>query len=475
MNVEMYLSASQTQGSSIYTMGKAQQKGYEELLKALQNFIQDQVLQSTAYDNAKAFFGDVLVPLAQGGIYLAEAGAEACKQFPEEYIAQVDSVDLKSQELKEQIDALETRIANLDDLAKSINKSKLSTSLKKSLSDSSSRVKEACEGTKRELEHKLRCLLSFHASSPTIFREIAEIKQAIHQGLFQASQSWDANTKSFRRPPGANMDWAKTIRSMYKQKIDPNQIEAEEIFNKSSVGSANYFGGSQMNARDLEEKQGEFLELLKAKFPHKSEEELKELLANLTAEACGYVAVVNAFFMNYTGTPEDFEKTFGFPMYVTLPDGTRVVNHDALILDFYASTVYWKQNADGTLYYNESVDLLGTNQFSRRYRIDKYFGGKGFSITSNPVGEISAETYRKYAKDGKTVILTVCPVNMTRVSDGLEVDYQISDGGHVVTVLGVAENGNLIVSSWGWEWELPVNNEGFSMDDGGTLMEVIDY
>lgn len=472
MNVEMYLSASQTQGSSIYTMGKAQQKGYEELLKDLQNFIQDQVLQSTAYDNAKAFFGDVLVPLAQGGIYLAEAGAEACKQFPEEYIALVDSVDLKSQELQEQIDALETRIVNLDDLAKSINKSKLSAGLKKSLSDSSSRVKEACEDTKSELKHKLRCLMSFHVSSPTIFREIAEIKQAIHQGLSQANQSWDVNTKSFRRPPGANMNWAKTIRSMYKQKIDPNKIEAEEIFNKSNVGSANYFGGSQMNARDLEEKQGEFLELLKAKFPHKSEAELKELLANLTAEACGYVAVVNAFFMNYTGTPGDFEKTFGFPMYVTLSDGTRVVNHDALILDFYASTVYWKQNADGTLYYNENTNLTGTNLYSRHYRIDKYFGEKGFSITINPVKGISAEVYKEYATEGKPVLLTMIPVKMVNISNGQSFS---SEQGHIVLVTGVAENGNLLVSSWGWEWEVPMNDRGYENDEGYSYMEVINY
>lgn len=477
MSIDMYLSLAKKQGSGIHIKGKSQQTGYEKLLSALQNFAKDQVLTSEAYDNAKAFCSDVLIPLAQGGILLSEAGAEASKQFPEEYVAQVDSINLKSSELEKQIQELADSIQQLSQQMAEIKSTAAPTVQKMFLLGCAGACRSAYENAKKELEIKLQTLISFHASSPTIFVEIAQIKQALEQGIAQANQSWDVTTQSFRRPAGASVEWAETISSLYKQKVAPHKIKDKEIFNPSTLGSANYFGGSQMNARDLEIKQGEFLEMLRNKFPEKSDAELKQLLADLTSEGCGYVAIANTFFMNYRGTEAEFEETFGFPMYVILPDGTKVVNHDALILDFYASTVYCQQDfsKEGALFYDESVLKDGTNQLTRRYRIDKYFGEKGFSITTNEIGSISAETYKKYAAEGKSVILTIRPVQMRRVSDDYIMNIPIEEGGHAMTVTGVAENGNLLVSSWGWEWEVPIENKEYNSKKGYAFMEVINY
>ncbi|GGC75575.1 hypothetical protein [Enterococcus wangshanyuanii] len=74
MSVDMYVSSSQSQASSVYSMCKAQTEGYQELQKAITDFVvTSSFLTGKAYDSAKAYFNMVLYPLTQGGILLSEA------------------------------------------------------------------------------------------------------------------------------------------------------------------------------------------------------------------------------------------------------------------------------------------------------------------------------------------------------------------------------------------------------------------
>jgi len=49
-----------------------------------------------------------------------------------------------------------------------------------------------------------------------------------------------------------------------------------------------------------------------------TDSQLRNYLAKINSEGCGYVALVNTIFCYYTDNPEEFEKTFGYPMYLIL-------------------------------------------------------------------------------------------------------------------------------------------------------------
>ena len=49
-----------------------------------------------------------------------------------------------------------------------------------------------------------------------------------------------------------------------------------------------------------------------------------------------------------------------------------------------------------------------------------------------------------------------------------------SNGGHLMTITGISENGNFIVSSWGFEWELVEGQPYISNQDGGLFLIHVD-
>lgn len=50
---------------------------------------------------------------------------------------------------------------------------------------------------------------------------------------------------------------------------------------------------------------------------------------------CGHVAVVNSIFDYFQGQEQEFERLFGFPMYIIKGDGTIDYNYELLILKFF--------------------------------------------------------------------------------------------------------------------------------------------
>ncbi|WP_314065426.1 hypothetical protein [uncultured Vagococcus sp.] len=117
MSVDMYVSSSKSQASSVAAICRQQKQGFEQLQRAINDFtLGSPQLQGAAYDSAKQFFYAVLIPLSKGGILLSEAVMEACQKFPEEYMATVDSEDLKESELREKIAQLNRQKSELSDL-----------------------------------------------------------------------------------------------------------------------------------------------------------------------------------------------------------------------------------------------------------------------------------------------------------------------------------------------------------------------
>ncbi|WP_314060311.1 hypothetical protein [uncultured Vagococcus sp.] len=192
------------------------------------------MLTGAAYDSAKGFFTSVLQPLAQGGILLSEAVMEACQKFPEEYIAQVDSGDLRESDLREkiaQVDRLTSELAEMNDrlhgmLFQQQQEGALDGSIASKMSSNQS-LMATYQTARRKLQEKLDDLLSFNERSPAIFSEISTLEEAVSKGGKLAKGSWDSSLSQFRMPKSENMEWAATIKKRWESYVERQTIEDE--------------------------------------------------------------------------------------------------------------------------------------------------------------------------------------------------------------------------------------------------------
>ncbi|OJG64434.1 hypothetical protein RV09_GL001863 [Enterococcus moraviensis] len=229
----MYLSSANSQATGVSALSNKHHNGYNQLETSLQQFAGDSVLKSDSYDSAKAFYSAVLIPLAQGGILLTDAVEEACKKFPEQYTSEVDSSDLKSEELEKEIEELENNITRVQDLQRELLHFPVPPPVKQLLMNQNRQSVTRDQEAKRKLEEKLQKLQAFHASSPTIFSEINALKTTIDQGIAQADQSWNASTGQFTIPSGKNMDWANTIKNSWAtrdKRLMEKQLKEYQIY-----------------------------------------------------------------------------------------------------------------------------------------------------------------------------------------------------------------------------------------------------
>lgn len=220
MSIDMYLGPSKTQGSTATNVCTNYQSGLISLQEAVGNFTTDQVLRSLAYDSAKGYFNEAYVPLIQGAILVVEATAKAVEKLPTDYVAQVDSCDLKSSELEKEILQYEAQIQGMQDQIKQV---------KESLPVSSERVQHIREANglisdytsaKEKLEKQLQKLLAFHAFSTMIFTEVTSLKDAINQGLAQVSggKGFDAQKGTFSNGNLKDRSWMDTIGKKWQER-----------------------------------------------------------------------------------------------------------------------------------------------------------------------------------------------------------------------------------------------------------------
>lgn len=239
MSVKMYVSKSVTQATSTSTICQQHLEGYEDIQKAIQQFVDDSpLLQGKAYESAKAFYNEVLFPLVQAGILLTEATEKAVKQFPEQYQKEVDHGDLSQDELEDKIRQADSLIHQAREIKDKLSNSMLEETDKQDQLNQNQDLLDAYIANKKELEEKLRKLLTFHSSSPRIFSEIASLKQAITQGLSQAKKAWNVSTGVFSIPQEKDLAWIKKIQEIKKEQ-DSNGIldKAKDITLTVSEGA----------------------------------------------------------------------------------------------------------------------------------------------------------------------------------------------------------------------------------------------
>lgn len=202
----MYVGKSKGQSSDVESTVKSISSGYDNLQKAIMQFVGASELQGQAYDSGKQFFSSVIAPLTESIKTLGELTEQACNDFVDKYQSEVDSQSLKESELIQDIEELEKQVSQLKAMNASL---KHKSSKNSSLLSGNDQMISSLEQQKKELEEKLRKLRQFDAKSSNIFKDVESFQKKVQQGINQAKTAWDPGKQAFNIPAGKDMEWAK--------------------------------------------------------------------------------------------------------------------------------------------------------------------------------------------------------------------------------------------------------------------------
>ena len=216
MSIDMILGSAQSQTNSIKSLTTKQIASYEEIERALTNFMtQTHNLKGVTYDSAKAYCSSVLTPVIRGSILLDQAIARSNEQYINTYTGEVHNDSLKQSDLERAIEETKSQIAfNERLLNEHFEQDTVDLREVSNLQDKISSYRKI----QHDLEEKLRKLLAFNAKSPSFFQEIESLKNAVDQGMAIANKSWSPTSKSFSIPSREDMGWTDIIEGKWEEK-----------------------------------------------------------------------------------------------------------------------------------------------------------------------------------------------------------------------------------------------------------------
>ena len=216
MSIDMILGSARSQTNSIKSLTTKQIASYEEIERALSNFVlQTNSLKGVTYDSAKAYCSSVLTPVIRGSILLDQAIARSNEQYINTYTGEVHNDSLKQSELERSIEETKSQIAfNERLLNEHFEQDAVDLREVSNLQDKISSYRKI----QHDLEEKLRKLLAFNAKSPSFFQEITALQNAVDQGIALANKSWSPTSKSFSLPSREEMGWTDIIEGKWEEK-----------------------------------------------------------------------------------------------------------------------------------------------------------------------------------------------------------------------------------------------------------------
>lgn len=305
-------------------------------------------------------------------------------------------------------------------------------------------------------------------------------------GMRSAAQAYSKTENKLCANEGAE---AATAKKIYYIKDDPTWWDKIIYWVKDLLGWESYteyeidsivfdeegsYGGDQGSAQNqIFARKHELYATIRQYYPDYTDEEASAFLKKLNSEGCGYVAIINTIFAAYVGRADEFERTFGFPLYAENGD----LNYDRLLVDFYAATDnhnkdFWgrdyidyqedrSEKEKGSDYnYREDKNGRGTFQSDWDYRTKLYLEQKGVPVSVTTNYPVKISNFRDLSENGYVVIAYYYG-NLQR-ENGSIASY--IDGGHAMVVTGVTEDGRYIVSSWGEKYYIDpdeiVDNNG---------------
>ena len=214
-------------------MGEARIASYNEAISALSAFDNAGDLKGAAYDSAKSYAENIMVPLLRGVILFSESLGGKAGELPTLYYSQVGGESLDEEILQQQIEAKNTTISTYESILYSLYNLKdvnpiYISNVRGVISNATSK--------RDELQRKLEKLQSFASSTSGQFSDSESLQSLVFQGFEQVTSDFGKFDGTFKVEGQA--PWANTINNEWTKRsevVQNYQNVLDKIKNKTEL------------------------------------------------------------------------------------------------------------------------------------------------------------------------------------------------------------------------------------------------
>ena len=233
MGIKVDIGSADSQGSTANTVLSSRANYYDAVITAFNNLITEGELKGKAYDSAKSYAENIMVPLLRGVILFSESLGGKASELPTLYHSQVGEESLDEETLQKQIEAENTTISTQEAILNSLS------DLKNIDSTYKSNVQEIISNatSKRdELQKKLDKLQSFASSTSGQFSDSESLQSLVFQGFEQVTGDFGKFDGTFKIEGQA--PWANNINNEWKKRsevVQNYQNVLDKVENKNEL------------------------------------------------------------------------------------------------------------------------------------------------------------------------------------------------------------------------------------------------
>ena len=233
MGIKVDIGPADSQGSTANSVLSSRVNYYNDVITAFNKLISEEELKGKAYDSAKSYAENIMVPLVRGVILFSESLGGKASELPTLYRSKVGGESLDEEVLQKQIEAKNTTISTQEAILNSLS----------NLKDIDPTYKSNVQGiisnatSKRdELQRKLEKLQSFASSTSGQFSDSESLQSLIFQGFEQVTGDFGKFDGTFKVEGQA--PWANNINNEWKKRsevIQNYQNVVDKIKNKTEL------------------------------------------------------------------------------------------------------------------------------------------------------------------------------------------------------------------------------------------------
>ena len=233
MGIKVDIGSADSQGSTAASVLSNRVNYYNDVITAFNSLITEGELKGTAYDSAKSYAENIMVPLLRGVILFSESLGGKASELPTLYRSQVGEESLDEETLQKQIEAENTTISTQQSILNSLSDIKDIDPIYKS------NVREIITNatSKRdELQKKLEKLQTFASSTSGQFSDSESLQTSVLEGLKQVSGDFGKFDGTFKIE--GETPWVNNINSEWNKRsevIQNYQNVLDKIKNKKEL------------------------------------------------------------------------------------------------------------------------------------------------------------------------------------------------------------------------------------------------
>ena len=233
MGIKVDIGSADSQGSTATSVLSNRVNYYNDVITAFNSLITEGELKGTAYDSAKSYAENIMVPLLRGVILFSESLGGKASELPTLYRSQVGEESLDEETLQKQIEAENTTISTQQSILNSLSDIKDIDPIYKS------NVREIITNatSKRdELQEKLEKLQTFASSTSGQFSDSESLQTSVLEGLKQVSGDFGKFDGTFKIE--GETPWVNNINSEWNKRsevIQNYQNVLDKIKNKTEL------------------------------------------------------------------------------------------------------------------------------------------------------------------------------------------------------------------------------------------------